>query len=454
MLKKSLPLILAGALLAAVPQPVLASQPPDVLGASAILMDAASGEVLYEKNSHEVYYPASITKLMTALLGAENLEMDEVITFSHDAVFSIEPGSSHIAIDEGEQITVEEAYYGIFLQSANEVSNGVAEMVDGSMEAFAKHMTQRAKELGALNTNFVNANGLHDPNHYTTAYDMAMIAREVWKHPELMEIMGTTYYEMQPTNKQPEIRYLYAQNQMIKQSSIYYYEYCLGGKNGYTTQSSNTLVTFAEKDGLRLICVTMKEDGANAYVDSIALFNYGFENFESKQIFEADSFIQTLPVIQQYGDETLTLGEATVYAEKDAFLTVLKGSEPAVKVIPAYPEYLIAPVEEGQVVGVVELQDENSTVIERVDLKLSTSINAIPEEELEENRRQERNDLIFGIIKVIVVILVVLVLLFFLMIYISERKRRKRWEANYRRRYKEKYGYEPKRIPNPKKRRK
>ena len=214
---------------------------------SAILIDASTGTVLYEKDSDAKHYPASITKLMTVLLALEYGNLDETIIFSHDAVFSIEPGSSHIAIDEGEQITMRQALYGIMLQSANEVSNGVAEHIDGSMEAFAQHMTTRAKELGCTGTNFTNANGLHDDNHYTTAHDMALIAKELLKFDFFRELMATLYYEIPPTNKQPETRYLYAQNQLIKDSSIFYYEYCEGGKTGYTTQAGNTLVAYAKK---------------------------------------------------------------------------------------------------------------------------------------------------------------------------------------------------------------
>ena len=146
---------------------------------TAVLIDAASGEILYDKDADKKMYPASITKLMTILLALENGKLTDEITFSHDAVYNIEPGSAHIAILEGETLTLEQVLRAIILRSANEASNGVAEYVDGSVEAFAKHMTERAKELGCTNTNFVNANGLFDENHYTTAHDMALIAREL-----------------------------------------------------------------------------------------------------------------------------------------------------------------------------------------------------------------------------------------------------------------------------------
>ena len=151
---------------------------PTVVAETAILMDAASGEVLYNKNAEQKMFPASITKLMTILLALEHGELTDKITFSHEAIYSIEPGSAHIAIQEGETLTLEQVLRAIILRSANEASNGVAEYVDGSIEAFTKHMTERAKELGCKNTNFLTANGLHDENHYTTAYDMALIAKD------------------------------------------------------------------------------------------------------------------------------------------------------------------------------------------------------------------------------------------------------------------------------------
>ena len=172
---------------------------------TAVLIDAASGEILYDKDADKKMYPASITKLMTILLALENGKLTDEITFSHDAVYNIEPGSAHIAILEGETLTLEQVLRAIILRSANEASNGVAEYVDGSVEAFAKHMTERAKELGCTNTNFVNANGLFDENHYTTAHDMALIARELLKHEEYRSMMSETDYEIPPTNLQKPV---------------------------------------------------------------------------------------------------------------------------------------------------------------------------------------------------------------------------------------------------------
>lgn len=287
---------------------------------SAILMDASTGEIIYDKNIDEKLYPASITKLMTVLLCLENCQKDEVVKFSHDAVYSIEPGSSHIAIVPDEELTVEQCLYGIMLQSANEVSNAVAEHIDGSVEAFAKHMTQRAEELGCTNTNFVNPNGLHNENHYTSAHDMALIAKELLKFPYFKEIMSTVYYEIPSTNKQAETRYLHGQNQLIKPASIFYYEYCEGGKTGFTNEAGNTLVAFAKKDDTELISVVLKSTGYGEYTDTRALFDYGFGNFHTVTAEKGGTVLGSVNIVKEGGDKVLDTVEGEV--EKDVFVTL------------------------------------------------------------------------------------------------------------------------------------
>jgi len=279
---------------------------------AAILMDAGTGEIIYSKNINERLYPASITKLMTVLLCLENCQKDEEITFSENAVYSIEPGSSHIAIVPGEVLTVEQCLYGIMLQSANEVSNAVAEHIDGSIEDFCLHMTQRAKELGCENTNFVNPNGLHDENHYTSAKDMALIAKKLLKFPYFKEIMASVYYEIPPTNLQSETRYLHGQNQLIKPASIFYYEYCEGGKTGFTNEAGNTLVAYAKKDDTELISVVLKSTGYGEYTDTKALFDYGFENYHTVQLGNETATLGSMDIIKSGGEKVLDTVEGTL----------------------------------------------------------------------------------------------------------------------------------------------
>lgn len=336
---------------------------PEISAESAILMDATTGEVLYEKNSKNKMYPASITKLMTVLLALENGNLKDTITFSHEAIYSIEPNSAHIAMQEGEKITLEQALYGILLRSANEVSNAVAEYVDGSITAFAQHMTQRAKELGCETTNFVNANGLFHENHYTSAYDMALIAKELLKQEDYRNMMSTTYYEIPPTQKQPEIRYLHGQHQMLNKNSIYYYENAIGGKTGYVTEALNTLVTFAKKGDTELIAVVLKCNGAQHYVDSKALFEYGFENFQTAKVFAAQDYSKKIEVVETYKNKTTSLGNITVAPKDDVYKTIPANTSLSnIQVDLDYPETITAPVKEGQEIGTLTVKSGQDTV--------------------------------------------------------------------------------------------
>lgn len=249
---------------------------PELLSQSAIVVDMKTGYTLVEKNIKDKLYPASITKIMTAILTLENTKMDEVVTFSAEAVFSIEQGSSAAYVDVDEQLTVEQCLYGLMLISGNDLANGLAEHVAGSMTGFANMMTNKAEEIGCLNTNFMNAHGLHDESHYTTAYDMAIIAKYAYEQCEdFKTICSTGYYECQPTNKQPLVRQWRNNNRLINSYNEHYYEDCIGGKTGYTNQAGGTLVTFAEINGRTLLCVVMKsENSLSAYADTTNLYNY------------------------------------------------------------------------------------------------------------------------------------------------------------------------------------
>ncbi|SDN11222.1 D-alanyl-D-alanine carboxypeptidase family protein [Lachnospira pectinoschiza] len=254
---------------------------PDVSAGSCILIDADTGSILYEKNAYEKCYPASTTKILTGLLTIENCSMSDIVTFSKEAVESVNiTEDANLGTKEGEQYTVEQALYGMLLYSANEIAYGLAEHVAGDLESFVDMMNAKAAEVGALNTHFANASGLYDENHYTTAYDMAMIARACYNNATFVSIDSTyTTYTIPATNKTDTARTFKHRHKMLY-GREYYYEYCKGGKTGFTDESQYTLVTFAEKDGMRLICVTFQEpDDASRFVDTKALFEWGFENF-------------------------------------------------------------------------------------------------------------------------------------------------------------------------------
>ena len=255
---------------------------PQITSTSAIVIDAQSGQIVYEKNAHARQYPASITKILTAYLAIENGDLNSTITMSNDAVWGIDRQSSHIALDVGEQISMSDALYAVMLVSANEAAWAIAEQVSGSLANFVQLMNDTAQSLGCTDTHFTNANGLHDPEHYTTAYDMALITKQALTNETFRSSAAETYHEIPPTNKNSETRYLTQGNRMMLSSSEYYYSACQGGKTGYTDDAGGTLVVWAEKNDMQLICVTMgAPDNVANYKDSIALFDYTFNNYSS-----------------------------------------------------------------------------------------------------------------------------------------------------------------------------
>ena len=271
-----------------------AADSSDVLNLSApsvLLMEASTGTILYEKNSHTVLRPASITKIMTTLLALENSDLNEVVTFSDDAINNTE--GSGIYRDYGEQMTMEQCLYAVMLNSANECAYAVAEHVGGTVEHFVDMMNEKAAELGCTNTHFANPHGLQDENHYTTAHDMALIAQAAYQNETFRIIIGTKMYTIPPTNKHAEETVLRNHHDMLctyhNSNRKYLYPYCVGGKTGYTATANSTLVTYAEKDGMTLICVVMNTQSPNQFIDTVNLFDYAFDNFQVLNVAENDT---------------------------------------------------------------------------------------------------------------------------------------------------------------------
>ncbi len=245
-----------------------------------IVMDADSGAVLYGKNMNESYFPASITKILTALIVIENCDLDDIVTYSHNAVYNVEAGSSSAGIDEGDQLTVRDSLYAMMLKSANEAANGLAEHTAGSIEAFADMMNEKAALLGCTDSHFVNPSGLNDPEHYTSAYDMALIAQAAFQNETFTEIDSKLYYDIPPTKRNPEGIRVYPGHKMLKKNTSQYYPGIVGGKTGYTSLAGNTLVTCAQRDGMKLIAVVLNGHQTH-YTDTKALLDFGFKNFIS-----------------------------------------------------------------------------------------------------------------------------------------------------------------------------
>ncbi len=263
----------------------------EITAGAAILMDVDTGTILYKKNINTPYYPASITKILTTLIAVENSRMDEKVTFSRDSVYKTE--GSGIWRDVGEVMTMEQCLYAVMLESANECAYAVAEHISGSMSKFVKLMNERAKSIGCTSSKFMNPHGLPDEKHVVTAKDMALIARAAYENETFRSICGTKRYTIPPTNKHSESTYMVNHHKMLypKDTDAYLYDYCMGGKTGYTNAAGNTLVTYAQKDGMTLLAVILNGSSPQYWNETRALFDFGFENFNLcnvSEYFEAD----------------------------------------------------------------------------------------------------------------------------------------------------------------------
>ncbi|MCI7796600.1 MAG: serine hydrolase [Lachnospiraceae bacterium] len=248
---------------------------PQVQAESAVLYDVTHGKFLFEKNADEKLYPASITKLMTALLVLEHADLNDTVTFSEAAVTNLESGAVTLNLTAGDRVSVKDCLYGLLLKSANEVANGLAEYVGGSVSGFADMMNAKAAALGCADTHFVNPNGLNNQNHYTTCRDMAKIAEAAFANQTLCGIASTLSYTF-PATKKVSARTITPGHKMLYPTDSRYYEGIIGGKTGYTSLAGNTLVTCTERDGVRMIAVVLKAKSTH-YTDTKAMLDYGYE---------------------------------------------------------------------------------------------------------------------------------------------------------------------------------
>lgn len=254
---------------------------PDISTSTAVLMDGDTGEVLYNKNMNRKRYPASTTKVMTALLAIENSSLTDQVTIGENAMKYVTPDNSHIDARLGEVFTMEQCLYAMLLVSANEISAQVAEQIAGSEENFAKMMNDRAREIGCKRTNFTNASGLHDKEHYSTAYDMALILQEAIKNPTFVEINSKTGYTILPTNMYADPRNLMNHHAMFFEGGEYYCEGIFAGKTGYTKAAHNALLTAAKRNGITLVSAVLRCDDLDYIHDTQKLMDYGFNNYET-----------------------------------------------------------------------------------------------------------------------------------------------------------------------------
>lgn len=335
---------------------------PDIYSPSALLMDYSSGKILYEKNIYEKRYPASLTKIMTAIIVLENCNLSDIATVSYDAVMSLSSGYVTANLQVGEELTVEQLLYVLMVGSSNDAAIVLAEHVSGSVEEFANLMNQKAKELGCTSTNFVNPNGAHDENHYSTAYDLALIAKYAMQNDTFRTLVSTTSYSLPTTNKYDrEDRIFRTTNALLQldnsdRADNYYYKYATGIKTGFTTPAGNCLIASANKNDLELITVVLgsgqTESGlSQRYLDTLSLFNYGYKTYMLKDIANAGEIVQTVNV----KGATKKTKKLNISVANDVY-ALIKQSDKNSSLLPEITlnENLKAPIKKGDIVGSVK----------------------------------------------------------------------------------------------------
>lgn len=345
---------------------VKAATPPETSTAALILIDADTGEVLYGKNENAKMYPASTTKIMVALLALENLQPEEMVTASNSALSLLPPGHTNIGIKNGEQLSVRDLLYALMLPSAGDAANVLGEKISGSVDEFVKLMNKRAAEIGMKNTNYMNASGAHDELHYTTASDMALLARTVMENKMFREIVKTDVYVIEATEQYPEERRLLNTNHLVskKRTSKYYYEYATGIKTGFTNPAKRCLVSSASKNGVNLICVALGADVVNNeqmdFVDSRNLFEYGFSSYSRKTVVKKGEIVSEVKIKSAKGDSDNVLLEA------GADITKLTQSDKELgektSKLTLYNDVVEAPIKKGEVLGEMEYFVDNVSV--------------------------------------------------------------------------------------------
>ena len=266
-----------------------------------LLAEINTGKIIYEREADKRIYPASITKLLTAIIVVENCELDETVIVSENAVMSVPSGYVNANLQVGEEITVEDLLYAMLIPSANDAANALAEHVGGSIESFATMMNTKAKELGCTGSNFTNPSGLHQEEHYTICRDLYLISKEAISKEYIKKIIETTKYTLPNTNKYigADRRFTTTNYMKLKSLSKYYCDYCIGGKTGYTGEAKNCVVEFAQKDGIELVAIVMGEGAkvkGQKFLDAKEMFEYVFENYESEQIAKQNQKYETVTV--------------------------------------------------------------------------------------------------------------------------------------------------------------
>lgn len=330
----------------------LATTEPDfsLNSTSAYLLDVSSGQVLYERNSHEKLYPASLTKVLTAIVVVENAKLDETVTISKSAINSVEFGYISSNLKEGEELTVEQLLNILIVSSANDVAVALAEHISGSVDNFAILMNETATKIGCTNSNFVNPNGTHNGNHYSTAYDLSLIGNYALKFDVLKEIFAKTSFTLPSTNLYTSGDRIYSTtNEILLSWNNNYYKYAKGMKTGFTTPAGFCLITYAQKDDLQLLSVVLNSSTSdNRYLETKKILDYGFTNFSLRKFANKGDIIQTVSV----KSATKNTKKLNLVLDDDLFITVnndldLSTVKPQINI----NKKIKAPIVEGTVLG-------------------------------------------------------------------------------------------------------
>lgn len=347
-------------------------------GEGAILIDIDTLEILYEKNSHSQFYPASTTKIMTAILAIELGNLQDIVTVDEESVKLTD--GSHIALEPGEQLSLEHLLNALLIESANDAALVIAKHISGNQDEFYKLMNDKAKSIGALNTNFVNPNGLPNEEHLTTAYDLALIGRYAMENETFRSIVKNYTYTIPVTNKKTEPRYLKSANRLIYSNEKIdvdgklipiKYEGVTGVKSGYTVAAQQCLVTSLEKDGHKFIAVVLKSNGKSIYSDTHKLLNYGLENFEKIQLGHANKFVDNY--IVENGLVPFVAG----VTKTDSYFIINKDDKNNIEEKIIIEDPLVAPISKGQVIGKVQYLLSDKVVAE-TDIMTTMDIEIIP----------------------------------------------------------------------------
>lgn len=325
---------------------------------AGILVEVSTGKIIYEKNSTKQLYPASTTKILTAILVLEKCNLSDMVTVTESAISNIPSGYVTCNLQIGEEISVKDLLYALMLPSANDAAYVLAEHVGGTVDNFSTMMNNKAIELGCKNTHFVNPNGIHNDKHYSTAYDLYLIANYAMQNETFKEIVKTTEYTLPATNAHSlNDRILKTTNSLLDSSSQnYYYKYAIGIKTGFTSQAGNCLVAESSRDGLEFIAVVLNggktNNGLNSrFIDAIKLFNYAYDNYTLTKIIEKNSIVNTIEV-PKATRETKNLDLII-----DKSITVINNKSIDInQVIPEITlnEEIKAPVEKGTVLGKIK----------------------------------------------------------------------------------------------------